>query len=119
MGANIVIIPQFIVTLPSKSFIIQINCVSLHSTNQTKTMKTNYELRYAAHPDDARHYDTQRLRRDFLIETPFGKDTLFGVFGDEDLDAVFGASATVQRQKQSVTRYLDNTIQRIKTNPVF
>jgi len=52
-------------------------------------------------------------------ETPFGKDTLFGVFGDEDLDAVFGASATVQRQKQSVTRYLDNTIQRIKTNPVF
>ena len=28
-------------------------------------MKTNYELRYAAHPEDVKHYDTQRLRRDF------------------------------------------------------
>lgn len=27
-------------------------------------MKTNYELRYAAHPEDVKHYDTQRLRRD-------------------------------------------------------
>ena len=31
-------------------------------------MKTNYELRYAAHPEDAKHYDTKRIRRDFLIE---------------------------------------------------
>jgi len=31
-------------------------------------MKTKYELRYAAHPEDARSYDTQRLRRDFLME---------------------------------------------------
>ena len=31
-------------------------------------MKTNYEIRYAAHPEDARAYDTDRLRRDFLIE---------------------------------------------------
>ena len=31
-------------------------------------MKTNYELRFAAHPEDAKHYDTKRIRRDFLIE---------------------------------------------------
>lgn len=37
-------------------------------------MKTNYEIRYAAHPDDARLYDTQRLRRDFLIERLFVPD---------------------------------------------
>ena len=37
-------------------------------------MKTNFELRYAAHPADARCYDTQRLRRDFLIERLFVKD---------------------------------------------
>ena len=34
-------------------------------------MKTNYELRYAAHPEDAKSYDTARLRRDFLIENLF------------------------------------------------
>ena len=34
-------------------------------------MKTNYEVRYSAHPEDAKHYDTARLRRDFLIETIF------------------------------------------------
>ena len=34
-------------------------------------MKTNYELRYAAHPDDAKAYDAQRLRKDFLIEKIF------------------------------------------------
>ena len=37
-------------------------------------MKTNYELRYAAHPEDARSYDTQRLRKDFLIEKVFSTD---------------------------------------------
>ena len=30
-------------------------------------MKINYEVRYAAHPEDAKHYDTARLRKDFLV----------------------------------------------------
>ena len=34
-------------------------------------MKTNYELRYAAHPKDAKNYDTARLREDFLIQNLF------------------------------------------------
>lgn len=37
-------------------------------------MKTNYEIRYAAHPEDAKSYDTARLRRDFLIEKVFTAD---------------------------------------------
>ena len=28
-------------------------------------MKTNYELRYASNPRDAKSYDTTRLREDF------------------------------------------------------
>ena len=32
-------------------------------------MRTNYaNNRYAAHPEDAKSYDTKRIRRDFLIE---------------------------------------------------
>ena len=47
-------------------------------------MKTNYELRYAAHPEDARHYDTQRLRRDFLIEKLFVADEVQMVYSMYD-----------------------------------
>ena len=37
-------------------------------------MKTTCELRYPSHPEDARGYDTQRLRREFLIENLFAPD---------------------------------------------
>ena len=43
-------------------------------------MKTNYELRYAAHPEDAKQYDTKRIRRDFLIETVFAPNEVNGLF---------------------------------------
>lgn len=33
-----------------------------------------YELRYASHPQDAKNYDTQRLRKEFLIEDMFRPD---------------------------------------------
>ena len=45
----------------------------MHETNQNE-MKTNYEIRYATNPEDARHYDTARLRRDFLVERVFAAD---------------------------------------------
>ena len=54
-------------------------------------MVTNYELRYAAHPEDARHYDTARLRRDFLIETLFVKDEVQMVYSMYDRMIVGGA----------------------------
>ena len=54
-------------------------------------MKTNYEIRYAAHPEDAKHYDTQRLRRDFLIEKVFGEDEVNLVYSMYDRMIVGGA----------------------------
>ena len=54
-------------------------------------MKTNYEIRYAAHPEDARHYDTARLRRDFLIERLFVADEVQMVYSMYDRMVVGGA----------------------------
>ena len=54
-------------------------------------MKTNYELRYASHPEDAKHYDTTRLRRDFLIEKVFAKDEVNMVYSMYDRMVVGGA----------------------------
>ncbi|MCR5678907.1 MAG: 5-dehydro-4-deoxy-D-glucuronate isomerase [Prevotella sp.] len=54
-------------------------------------MKTNYEVRYAAHPEDARQYDTTRLRRDFLIETLFTPDEVTMVYSMYDRMVVGGA----------------------------
>ena len=54
-------------------------------------MKTNYEIRYAAHPEDAKHYDTQRIRRDFLIEKVFSPDEVNMVYSMYDRMIVGGA----------------------------
>jgi len=54
-------------------------------------MKTNYEVRYAAHPEDAKHYDTARIRRDFLIETVFAPDEVNMVYSMYDRMVVGGA----------------------------
>ena len=54
-------------------------------------MKTNYEIRYAAHPEDAKHYDTARLRRDFLMETIFVSDEVNMVYSMYDRMIVGGA----------------------------
>lgn len=54
-------------------------------------MMTNYEIRYAAHPEDAKHYDTKRLRRDFLIEKIFAADEVNMVYSMYDRMVVGGA----------------------------
>jgi len=54
-------------------------------------MQTNFETRYAAHPDDARRYDTERLRRDFLIETLFVDNQVQMVYSMYDRMVVGGA----------------------------
>ena len=51
-------------------------------------MKTNYEIRYAAHPEDAKSYDTARLRRDFLIEKVFSADEVNMVYSMYDLSLI-------------------------------
>ena len=54
-------------------------------------MKTNYEIRYAAHPEDAKSYDTKRLRRDFLIENLFVANEVNMVYSMYDRMVVGGA----------------------------
>ena len=53
-------------------------------------MKTNYEIRYAAHPEDAKHYDTQRIRRDFLMERVFAENEVNMVYSMYDRMVVGG-----------------------------
>ena len=54
-------------------------------------MKTNYEIRYATHPEDAKHYDTTRIRREFLIERLFANDEVNMVYSMYDRMVVGGA----------------------------
>jgi len=54
-------------------------------------MKTNYELRYASNPEDAKTYQTERLRKNFLIETLFSPDEVNMVYSMYDRLVVGGA----------------------------
>lgn len=54
-------------------------------------MKTNYELRYAAHPEDVKNYTTERLRKDFLIENLFVADEVNMIYTMYDRLIVGGA----------------------------
>lgn len=54
-------------------------------------MKTNYELRYASNPLDAKSYDTERLRQDFLVERLFEADEVNMVYSMYDRYIVGGA----------------------------
>jgi len=49
------------------------------------------ELRYASHPDDFKGYDTERLRKDFLIEEVFLEDEISLVYSLYDRYMVGGA----------------------------
>lgn len=60
-------------------------------------MKTNYELRYAAHPADAKSYDTARLRKDFLIEKVFSPDEVNMVYSMYDRMIVGGAMPKAEK----------------------
>lgn len=53
-------------------------------------MQTNYELRYAANPADAKAYDTERLRQEFLVETLFVDDEVNMVYSMYDRMIVGG-----------------------------
>ena len=58
---------------------------------------TNYEVRYATHPEDARHYDTTRLRKEFLIERLFSPDRVQMVYSMYDRMVVGGAMPVKER----------------------
>lgn len=65
-------------------------------------MKTNYEIRYAAHPEDAKSYDTKRIRRDFLIEKVFAQDEVNMVYSMYDRMVVGGAMPVNEALKLEV-----------------
>jgi 4-deoxy-L-threo-5-hexosulose-uronate ketol-isomerase len=50
-----------------------------------------WELRYAAHPADAKNYDTERLRKDFLVEDLFKPGKIKMVYSMYDRFIVGGA----------------------------
>ncbi len=62
-------------------------------------MKTNYQLRYAANPRDAKAYDTERLREDFLIERLFAADEVNMVYSMYDRMIVGGAEPVDEELK--------------------
>lgn len=62
-------------------------------------MKTNYQLRYASNPIDAKNYDTKRLRNDFLIERLFADDEVNMVYSMYDRMIVGGAMPKAEELK--------------------
>ena len=54
-------------------------------------MKINYEVRYASHPEDAKAYDTTRLRKEFLINKLMVDDEINMVYTMYDRLIVGGA----------------------------
>lgn len=57
-------------------------------------MSISYEERYASHPDDAKKYDTQQLRKNFLIEKVMEEDHIHLVYSHYDRYIAGGAVPT-------------------------
>ena len=53
--------------------------------------KINYQIRYASHPDDVKKYDTQLLRKHFLVSGLFVPDEINLVYSEYDRFIVGGA----------------------------
>ena len=62
-------------------------------------MKTHYQLRYASHPEDAKHYDTARLRKEFLVDSLFVANEVNMVYSMYDRMVVGGAMPTDEQLK--------------------
>ena len=73
--------------------------LSLHWNKSKLTMKTNYQLRYASNPIDAKGYDTMRLRNDFLIENLFADNEVNMVYSMYDRMIVGGAKPVGEQLK--------------------
>ena len=69
-------------------------------------MKTNYDLRYAAHPEDVKHYDTNRLRKEHLIETLFVPDEVNMVYTLYDRLIVGGAMPVKEKLNLETIEHL-------------
>lgn len=50
-----------------------------------------FDVRYANHPDDSKHYDTAELREKYLIEKLFGEDDILLTYSHQDRIIAGGA----------------------------
>ncbi|SFI52510.1 5-dehydro-4-deoxy-D-glucuronate isomerase [Halpernia frigidisoli] len=66
----------------------------------------NFSFRYAANPADAKSYDTQRLRDEFLIEKPFSENEINLVYSMYDRFIVGGAMPLTEDLKLETIPYL-------------
>lgn len=54
-------------------------------------MKTSIEERWGTHPEDVKHYDTQKLRKEFLVEKIFAADEVIMTYTHNDRLIIGGA----------------------------
>lgn len=66
----------------------------------------NYSLRYASHPEDAKQYDTQKLRELFLIDNLFIKNQVSLVYSMYDRLIVGGVMPVSENVKLETISYL-------------
>ncbi|MDO5614550.1 MAG: 5-dehydro-4-deoxy-D-glucuronate isomerase [Cruoricaptor ignavus] len=67
---------------------------------------TNYTFRYASHPNDAKQYDTQRLREEFLLENLFVDNQSSLVYSMYDRFIVGGIKPTDEPLQLETIPYL-------------
>ena len=65
-------------------------------------MAINYEVRFSNHPDDARHYDTEKLRKEFLAEKIMVPGEINLVYSMNDRYIVGGAVPTDRLELTSI-----------------
>ena len=65
-------------------------------------MAINYEVRFSNHPEDAKHYDTQKLRKEFLVETLMVPGEINLVYSMNDRYIVGGAVPTDRLELTSI-----------------
>ena len=75
---------------------------------------TNYAIRYASHPEDAKNYDTDKLREHFLIESLFVADQINLIYSMYDRYIVGGIMPVSKAIQLETIPYLksDNFLDR-------
>lgn len=65
-------------------------------------MSINYEVRFSNHPEDAKHYGTERLRKEFLVERLMVRGEINMVYSMNDRYIVGGAVPDTELELSSI-----------------
>ena len=68
-----------------------------------------FDVRYANHPDDSKHYDTSELRKKYLIEKLFEADDILLTYSHQDR-IIAGGAMPVSRSLWALSRSSPPTI---------